>query len=1119
MPSLVCLPLVFAVTAIPLSQTQAQAPQAPPADAPIQAEAIRNPYYPTRQWKLWSQDDSPVTDPTLLGDNKTVVAPPVEKHLWPADPDTAQPGQFMRFVNHDDPNRPYAGIWDDVYSSQDARHSYIQSTWDVDPANKVSIAASHIHFVQGRQLGALGVNFTSQSTTGMGHDIANSDRAMLDLESRWYFADVLRAGPAHTSMQERGPSSTSDAYQALVPTFYNSMGSSGGETWGLMKMVIAGGYLPRTIKPELKRHGLYPAAMLYIWKAALPYDVPYDHELRHRVAYFSKGNHSDYRGPTRVQINKLAHGYDETAHMRNMVALAKSMDVPPPVAILRSLDVTGGQTVYAHKTAMLVQQHQGEPVRIRISAADCYDLMDRPLTCRWKVLYGNKNTTIVKDTGDATYTITVPWDDKLPRGRTSILLVANNGEFDSNPAIVNVHRTAPYKDDRGRARNHLAENLRPELPDLADQVILPGEELTVPITAVDPEGFPVTLYRWAGEVGEMDGSVFRWRCPPDQKPGRYPVTLIASDGTSGYSLNSGRFHVEVSPIIAKLTVDRPRGTAPLAVRFNSAGSRDIAMTGPTGRLTYHWDFADATTSQEPSPAHTFTQPGFYPVTLTVRGPSGNHTARHIVEVLPDWALVLNNGWGRAPAKGDDGKDTNVTKIDEQVWTTFDPYRSAWVRPESSVLGIRKPREPKLDAEAKQLVDQKAKDGQPLFRMESVADFAPPFHVEAVYFRMSDYTKAPSGFDVLGAVIDQPAGLPDGQWQVGVGYPTGEVTKDRRGQESPVWNSLVIGEKVRFPWTRSRLRLFVENDPNHAGKLRYTGYLDTDMGRHFFRADNMKQVHSKIAIVSAEPATLFEIDQFHVWAPTGKSVAGPEVNPLGRDGFSLCGSAAWMQRDNGTDFGWPDNVGGSVRRTFTLRNDGSDPLTIESLDIPGPHAGEFAVTAMPPAQIGSRDSAAFTVTFTPAGPGKRTARIRIASNDPDEKLLDVDMLGRGAQPARINVEGNGLNTPNGQNAPNATNHTDFGQAPVKGGTVTRTFLVQNLGHEPLDLLQAVQITGPHASEFTVVAAPPKRVDPLGSRRLTIRWQPTAPGPRNAVVTITSNDEQKPTYTFAIQGHAH
>ncbi|MFB3892448.1 MAG: hypothetical protein ACE15C_10555 [Phycisphaerae bacterium] len=70
------------------------------------------------------------------------------------------------------------------------------------------------------------------------------------------------------------------------------------------------------MKPELKRNGLYIATLLYIWKASLPYEAPYDSELRHRVAYVAAGDQliASYL------INRTFHLYDDTAHMANMIA-------------------------------------------------------------------------------------------------------------------------------------------------------------------------------------------------------------------------------------------------------------------------------------------------------------------------------------------------------------------------------------------------------------------------------------------------------------------------------------------------------------------------------------------------------------------------------------------------------------------------------------------------------------------------------------------------------------------------------------------------------------------------------------------------------------------------------
>ena len=52
-------------------------------------------------------------------------------------------------------------------------------------------------------------------------------------------------------------------------------------------------------------------------------------------------------------------------------------------------------------------------------------------------------------------------------------------------------------------------------------------------------------------------------------------------------------------------------TPPLTVAF----SAEVECTG--GEVKYHWDFGDGTTSQEPSPQHTYTKAGDYVATLTV----------------------------------------------------------------------------------------------------------------------------------------------------------------------------------------------------------------------------------------------------------------------------------------------------------------------------------------------------------------------------------------------------------------------------------------------------------------------------------------------------------------------
>ncbi|RMG71364.1 MAG: PKD domain-containing protein, partial [Chloroflexi bacterium] len=75
--------------------------------------------------------------------------------------------------------------------------------------------------------------------------------------------------------------------------------------------------------------------------------------------------------------------------------------------------------------------------------------------------------------------------------------------------------------------------------------------------------------------------------------------------------------------IAAFALSPASGNAPLNVQFTNQSSGQID--------TYTWNFGDGTTSNEQSPAHTFTNPGTYNVSLEVTGPGGTSSvSRRIV---------------------------------------------------------------------------------------------------------------------------------------------------------------------------------------------------------------------------------------------------------------------------------------------------------------------------------------------------------------------------------------------------------------------------------------------------------------------------------------------------------
>gem|GEM_PF-1460482 len=632
--------------------------QTRPEDLP-DGPKIQNPYYPNAKWRVWRDDDTPVEQVASMvrkGKDKvpteiTLAATPVAKRTYPNG--ALVEGKPIKWTTLATPSKRFSGVWDDVYASWSGLHGYVRPTYQTTDGSSVHLrpkGVDHImHFVEMRKTNDLlrcGINFVHQSTTGMSHTITNGySEQMTTSYERIYFSDCLVTSPAHASYTEEWPDRTKDMILALVPTLFNSVGSSNSETMAITKMMIAGGYLPPESKLTLKREGLYPSALLYMWKASLPFEVPYDHELRHRVAYRALGDERQFRGkyghagPERGNLSLAYHRYDEVAHMRSMIRMAESMTVLPPEAILDDIEVEGGTSRYLAKKTALILQAKGEDVTVRVSAAKSYDLADRPLDVRWKLLYGNRATTCVP--GEAPWVIRVPWDEALPEGRTAIALIVNNGVHDGNPAIVNVYRKRgdlppPGAGSGGYRYNSAHANRRPVLLGLQDQIVKPGKTVRITLDAVDPEGQPVRYFKRAGEPGEIEGNLYTLKMPRGKSAQTVAATIIASDGTAGNSYAAKRVEFVVAPrVFAHIEAKQLVGAAPFTVEVSSKGSLPAR-----GKVERGWEFYSPAPKRKPvawkqmaheaTATHTFKKAGLYEVALTVK--SGERTDRETVQV-------------------------------------------------------------------------------------------------------------------------------------------------------------------------------------------------------------------------------------------------------------------------------------------------------------------------------------------------------------------------------------------------------------------------------------------------------------------------------------------------------
>jgi len=125
-------------------------------------------------------------------------------------------------------------------------------------------------------------------------------------------------------------------------------------------------------------------------------------------------------------------------------------------------------------------------------------------------------------------------------------------------------------------------------------------------------------------------------------------------------------------------------------------------------------------------------------------------------------------------------------------------------------------------------------------------------------------------------------------------------------------------------------------------------------------------------------------------------------------------------------------------------------------------------------------------------------------------------------ADINLQGNGVSIVSNDITPSFTDYTNFGSIDASTGTVVKTFTIQNTGGATLSLSGSspyVAISGTDASDFSISSPPSATIASSGSSTFQVTCNPSSSGTKNATLTITSNDPDEGTYTFAIQGYGY
>jgi hypothetical protein len=191
------------------------------------------------------------------------------------------------------------------------------------------------------------------------------------------------------------------------------------------------------------------------------------------------------------------------------------------------------------------------------------------------------------------------------------------------------------------------------------------------------------------------------------------------------------------------------------------------------------------------------------------------------------------------------------------------------------------------------------------------------------------------------------------------------------------------------------------------------------------------------------------------------------------------------------------LGAIGSQNLDIENIGNDTLIVTSVTIaPGFQGQKFSVSAGATGTIlpGARVSA--LVGYQPTVLGYDTAKIIIASNDPQVPNREVLVTGRGALPSMKIT---------------APDTIKFGDVRIGSSATNSTIMIENIGEAELAVTGVVA----SPSQFTVVTAP-TIVGSHSTIPVQLKFTPTAEGVITGMVVISGDDAKLPRDTIYLSG---
>lgn len=209
-----------------------------------------------------------------------------------------------------------------------------------------------------------------------------------------------------------------------------------------------------------------------------------------------------------------------------------------------------------------------------------------------------------------------------------------------------------------------------------------------------------------------------------------------------------------------------------------------------------------------------------------------------------------------------------------------------------------------------------------------------------------------------------------------------------------------------------------------------------------------------------------------------------------------------------DFGTVNQGDTGPSLTFTVKNDGTDVLVLDTVNLP---AG-FILTKALAGQLNPGDSDTITIQLDTSAPGVKSGTVSFATSDPNQNPFTFAITGNVAVVVpTAPVMTTTLARPAGP-IDNGNSSVEFGNREVGAKGPTRTFRVFNTGTATLN---TGTITLP--AGFILIDPLKNSLAPGEGESFVIQMDTSvAPGTHTGLVSIPSDDPSAPTFTFRITG---